>query len=171
MKIQKSEYDTVRRLFEVGLMSCPKIASRYGCTGPYVHRILRGLGVDTTRKMQTTTCKICGKEVQRTKSQMRRHFHNYCSPECWALEVGSPEYQELRQADRGALEVVKSVFSWRPGNVVLHLDGDHWNHGLENLYVVRTLEELLMFERCGISVSGFSVLGRKWVTLEPRTPK
>ena len=166
MKIPETEHANVRRLFEVGLMSCSKIAARYGCSRQHVHNILTRWGVDTAKKMQVTSCKVCGAEVTRTRGQMRTHFHNYCSPGCWAIEVGNPAYQEQRQADRGAVEVVKKVYSWRPGNVVLHLDGDHWNRALENLYVVRTLEEKLMYLRCGISVEVFGVLGRKWVWLE-----
>jgi len=169
MKIPESEYQNVRRLFEVGLMSCSKIAARYGCSRQHVHNILTRLGVDATKKMQTTSCKVCGAAVLRTRGQMRKHFHNYCSPECWAIEVGSPEYQELRQADRLTLEAVRRVFALKPGNVVLHLDGDHCNRAPENLYVVRTLEEKLMFERGGGGVEAFGILDRAWVWLEGRT--
>jgi len=166
VKIPETEHPDVRRLFEVGLMSCSKIAQRYGCSRQHVYNVLERLGVDTAKKMQTTSCKICGAPVERTRGQMRRHFHNYCSPECWAIEVGSPEYQERRQADRVAREVVRGVYSLKPENVVLHLDGNHWNRALENLYVVRTLEEKLMFERGVISVEAFGVLERRWVWLK-----
>lgn len=169
MKIPETEHETLRRLFVDGLMSCSKIAERYGCSRQYVYNILQGLGVDTTRKMQTAPCCVCGKVVQRTRGQMRKRFDTYCSSECWATVVGSPEYQDLRQADRMAREAVRKMYSLEPGNVVLHLDGDHWNLELQNLYVVRTLEDLLMYERCGISISGFSILERRWVMLEGRT--
>ena len=168
MKIPETEHTNVRRLFEVGLMSCSKIAARYGCSRQHVYLVLTQLGVDTTKKMQTTSCKECGVPVERTRGQMRTHFHNFCSQECYAAWVGSVEYQELRQANRVAVEFVKSVYAWESGNVVLHLDGDHWNRDLKNLYVVRTLEEKLMYLRGGDGVEAFGVLGRKWVWLEGR---
>jgi hypothetical protein len=63
------------------LIPVAEIAKRLDCSRPLIYRILKSLGVDTTKKpFIEILCKGCGKpfSVRRCRARKRP----FCSPEC-----------------------------------------------------------------------------------------
>lgn len=165
MKTLADHTDEMRRMYERELLSCDHIAKVYGCTRQRVWQILKAAGVQTVDHKRLVKCHVCGKEVQRHRSQVRKSRRQYCSTACYAAHVGSSAYQEHRQSSRIARAIAESLYEMQPEYQVHHLDGNQRNNELSNMVIFHSAHDHHTYHRSSRPVQAYSLSKREMVTL------
>ena len=155
--VPRDEYQTITDDFTVKLMPVIAIAKRYGVSRACIYKILKKLGVNTTKGIGNTmlevSCDYCQKVITRNKAKIRNQIRNFCNFDCYYSFIrhnnSNGPYRANRHGQRIAREKVSQVFDLQSGNVVHHVDRDCYNNRWDNLMVFVTNGDHLRFHRLG----------------------
>lgn len=151
MRIPKEDYGKIESDFNDKLVPVIDIAGRYGVTRQAIYKILRSMGVDTSKRKVQVECTYCGGSFYRVKSQLRGRRFVFCCMGCYYAWVNAQrgKYRPDRRGQRLARGAVDAVFPLMPGYVVHHIDGDNKNNDLRNLMVFASNADHVSYHRRG----------------------
>ena len=142
-------------MFENDLFSLQMIGDFFGATRQGVKKFLNKRGVDTSKRKYKIECDECGNEFEKTKSYIRNRTKNYCSPECYYAAIHNPNYNQNRQGQRNARNVVRELgHILLSEEVVHHEDGNTENNDPMNLKVFANQSDHMRWHRAGGEESG-----------------
>lgn len=154
LKIEKSEYPIIIKLFKEEYWSLQMIGDKYGVSRCWIKNILNKNGIDTSKKANgkvMVRCLICNRKIERNRKKFRTNNNNFCCHEHymqWIQENKTENYNESRQGQRNARKIMEKYYGELPsGSVVHHIDGNCENNKIENLILFPSHSEHLKFHR------------------------
>jgi biotin operon repressor len=141
MKNRISSVDEAKRLFVDEKLSLEKVGKRMGVSRVAVHKALKKIGVDTSKKANKvvkTTCYWCGREIEKKRCSFNNSSKHFCMQGCYVGWLKSSDYNPNRMGQRMARIFVKPYVYKLFGQidfVVHHKDGNEENNKDENLLV------------------------------------
>lgn len=152
--------------FSKNYISASVLAKRYGVSRTYIYRVLKQVGVDTTKRKYEVVCGACGEIVLKPRCQIRISNSHFCSKKCYWdwLNRSRDNYVQNRHGQRIARKIVSRYHVFVGQEVVHHIDRNTKNNTLSNLMVFRNQGEHVQYHR-GIDVkpvwSGADVIERR----------
>lgn len=127
--------------YQVDLIPIVKLAKQYGITRHGIYKMLKAVGIDTSKTTNSiikVSCTVCGEETTRLRCQIRKSNHHFCSHKCYEAWLkhgnGNPLIMH-RQSSRMARKVVEKHYPLRESQIVHHEDRNQYNNQLNNLKV------------------------------------
>ncbi len=129
--------------YAVNLEPMISIAKSFKCTRQAVFYALKRAGIDTRKKVMgsyQTSCTYCGKLHRRTRANVRKFKHHFCSAECYNewLDMGRKpgnKYIEYAHGRTEARKIVSCYIELLPEYIVHHEDRNQRNNEVRNLKV------------------------------------
>jgi hypothetical protein len=147
--ISPSEYEKIKSLYQDDLIPIIKLAETYGVTRAAIYKVLKKVGVDTSKKGgMEVTCATCGEFFKKPRCQVRVRNNLFCSQECWYKYVNREgKYSYSRQGQRRGRKVVSRYHTLQPGEIVHHEDKNCRNNTLANLRVFACQSDHIRYHR------------------------
>jgi hypothetical protein len=143
------------------------IAGELGITRQGLWKALRGIGVETRKGVATrrlVKCDVCGVGFEVTRSRLRRMGKvRFCGMGCRDVYLEGGDSFVNRHKQRVARMKVSEVFELVDGNVVHHIDRDHYNTHLSNFLVFRNNADHIKYHH----ELRAAEIGKGEVTVEP----
>ena len=134
------------------LISITKIASSLHVTRQSIYRLLRKLGVDTSKSRRIEVkCHYCEKSFLKRPCQVRRRKYHYCSSACYLdyiKEIGQP-YVQNRHGQRRARAAVSRHFDLQDDMIVHHENKDTLDNRFSNFRVFENHSQHMNYHRGG----------------------
>ena len=152
-RLSENEKVDIIDAFTLDLESAQSLAVKYCRSRQAIYKVLKHYGIDPKEygKMKTT-CQCCGKEVERSRSQIRKQKHIFCSKDCyyaWLEASQGGSYYYKRYGQTVARKVVSEYFDLQPEHIVHHKDRNSMNNDIRNLMVFANQGDHIRYHRGG----------------------
>lgn len=140
----------LRQMYEVELVSIGTIAKRVGKSRTWIHKLLRSMGVDTTKRPRQVKCAYCGKKLLRNRYQVRNKQNYFCNSKHYLKCLKDPEFNKHRQGQRIGRIVFEScvgILDFEP--FIHHIDEDPENNNPKNLWGFRSQGDHFFYHQGG----------------------
>ena len=166
MIIGLDEHEKIKALYQDELVPMAEIAKMFGVTRQGIYKVLKKVGVDTSKKGGIEIpCTTCGEIVVKPRCQVRVRNNLFCSSKCYYEFVNRDgEYSYSRQGQRLGRKVVSRYHLLSPEEIVHHEDKNCKNNTLGNLRVFASQSDHIRYHR-GFDIkpvwSGVDILNKR----------
>lgn len=146
--LSKSHVVDIMTMWNNNEMSMADMSKKYKVTRQCIYKILKKAGCDVSKRRIPVSCNTCGKEIIRTRKQIRTRKRIFCSVDCYRAWFASiSQYDTSNYGSRVAREKVRQYFDLQEGNIVHHINGHGLDNDLDNLVVYRNQGDHLRAHR------------------------
>lgn len=150
MKIYHNDRVDIVKAYTIDLIPMIELANKYNVTRQAIYKILKNMGVDTSKKLIKVSCSACGEIIERNKSRIRKQRNHFCNYECYHafLDAGNGSiYISNRQGQRIARKIVSHFFDLQNDHIVHHEDRNNFNNLPNNLRVFACQGDHIRYHR------------------------
>jgi hypothetical protein len=148
IRLRKSKITTeeIKTLYIVGLRTMEEIGAMAGISRQAVRLILDRIGVEYRGGKLIKQCLYCHGDFQVCRNVTKKGQGNYCSNRCSnaARSLGGDMSVSSRMG-RAAWLMAHPAETFKPGQVIHHIDGDRNNNDVGNLRVFNSQTEHMQY--------------------------
>jgi predicted DNA-binding protein YlxM (UPF0122 family) len=155
--IPPSEHAKIVEEYTINLTPMADIANDYGVSRQGIYKILKKLGINTSKQTErtqiTVSCDYCQAQLIRNRAKVRNQIRHFCDFEHYYkfidINQGVGAYKQNRHGQRIARAKVSYVFDLQLEHVVHHKDRNCFNNRWDNLAVFANNGDHIRFHRLG----------------------
>ena len=153
MKHTDRDVVDIVRAYTVDLISMITLAKQYHMTRQGIWKILKRVGIDTSKASNgriAVSCTVCGQETTYNRARFKVTKHPFCGEQCYHAWLkhgnGNPLIMH-RHSGRIARTIVSKYFALTDKMIVHHEDRNQYNNTLDNLRVFANQGDHIRYHR------------------------